>query len=74
MSGKPSDVLEQLCQVAGAVAHLGVSPPAWFNSSMWPQLLTDAITEIKKDRVLIADLTVMRESYSRLYKQIYGND
>ncbi len=73
MSGKPSDVLEQLCQAHAAMMSLGATPP-WLGSSAWPQLLTDAITEIKKDRVLIADLSVMRESYSRLYKQIYGND
>ena len=55
------------------MTSLSPNPP-WLGASAWPQLLADAITEIKKHRAEIADLTVMREGYSRLYKQIYGND
>jgi hypothetical protein len=75
MSGKPSDILEQLNQVCASLAGQALNPP-WFSphAAHWHLLLADAINEIKKSRDEIANLNVMRESYSRLYKQIYGND
>jgi hypothetical protein len=76
MSEKPSDILQQLNQVATALTPgIGGNPP-WFSGSgpAWHALLTDTINEIKKNRLEITDLKVMRESYSRLYKQIYGGD
>ena len=71
MSGKPSDILDQLCQAHAGTAGLA-QYPSWL-SDTWPLLLADAIAEIKKHRAEIADLSVMRESYGRLYKQIYGD-
>jgi hypothetical protein len=66
MSEKPSlDVLDRLKRLVA-----GAAPSA----EPWQTTIADAIIEIEKERVIIADLTVMRESYSRLYKQIYGND
>ena len=41
---------------------------------MWAALLNAAIVEIMMSRAKIADLAVMQDSYSRLYKQIYGNN
>ena len=75
LSGKPSDVVEQLAQVV-CVFNPGHSNPPWFSGSapMWQELLNAAAAEIKKNRQEIADLIVMRESYGRLYKQIYGGD
>jgi hypothetical protein len=75
MSGKPSDIVEQLTQVV-PIFNPGSTNPPWFNgsASTWQALLIDAANEIKRQRQEIIDLNVMKESYSRLYKQIYGSD
>lgn len=78
MASKPSDIVEQLNQIVPIFnpASPGTSSPPWFNGSpiMWQELLCAAASEIRKLRADIADLNVMKESYSKLYKQIYGND
>lgn len=75
MASKPSDIVEQLNQIV-PIFIPGTSSPPWFNGSplMWQELLNAAACEIRRQRAEIADLIVMRESYSKLYKQIYGND
>ena len=65
MSEKLGDVLDRLRRLVIP------SPPS---SEPWQVTIADAITEIDKNRCQIADLEVMRESYSKLYKQIYGGD
>jgi hypothetical protein len=75
VSKKPSDIVEQLSQVVPLFVP-GTPHPTWFpgSPSDWMTLLQAAAAEIKKNRQEMADLVVMKESYSRLYKQIYGND
>ena len=76
MSGKPSDVLECLKQMSSGLRQTMPVPPWWGaeGSYAWVNLLEASITEIVRLRNLNQDLEVMKESYSRLYKQIYGND
>jgi hypothetical protein len=65
MNEKPSsDVLDRLKRLLAGAAHI----------EPWQTTITDAIIAIEKDRAIIADLGIMQDSYSRLYKQIYGND
>jgi hypothetical protein len=65
MSEKPGDVLDRLKRLAA-----GAAP----STEPWHTTITDAIIEIEKERAKIADLGIMQDSYSKLYKQIYGGD
>jgi hypothetical protein len=68
---RPKDVADRLKQVLLGMEKPGY--PAWFMEEMkrnhrnaWEDLFTSALNEIE-------GLRIMQDSYSRLYKMIYGS-